>query len=107
MKEELGKDGFRKLIRRISIEGVVFQVQDDGVVNFFCLDNVDDKQLLGMRGQGWLVYKGLEDSSKQLKHGDTEARDASEVDVQKKKGYSRKYGRKHKQAVRVRNSRVV
>jgi|SaaInlStandDraft_6_1057023.scaffolds.fasta_scaffold230783_2 hypothetical protein len=108
LKEELGRDEFRKLIRQISASGVVFQVQDDGVVNFYVLDEVDEETLLGMRGKGWLVYKGIDNTGNISMSGDIYATSPDDVDVQKKKGYSKKYRHgKHRQDVSARNKRTV
>jgi len=112
LKAEMGRKDFRKFIRHLNMVGVALQVEDDRVVNCICLDEVNDEVLLGMRGSGWLVYEGVvsKPGNRGFKTGwsPQTGECVDDVDVQKRKGYSRKYRHgNHRQVVKASWRRVV
>jgi hypothetical protein len=109
--EELGKKEARKMLRHMSMVGVALQVEEGRVVNCICLDEIEEKSILGMRGSGWLVYEGVASRSGGRTLGkkwDTEAECEGDVDVQGRKGYGKKYRHgNHRQEVKGTNKKIV
>lgn len=99
----------KKEKRRLSMEGVVLQVEDGRVVRHFCLKDVDKDQLAGMRGTGWLVYEGVKSKTgKTLSQvWDTKASEPEDTDAQSRRGYRKKYRHaNHRQEVKATNKRI-
>jgi hypothetical protein len=109
---EHGKREGKKTLARYFNEGVVLQIEAGEVVNMFDYGDLEESQLSGMTGSGWIVYPGLKNlgktSSFMTNVWETEASCPEEVNMQKKRGHRKKYRHaNHSQQVRSKNKEIA
>lgn len=110
LRQELGKDDFRKLMRCLSAEGAALHVKDGKVESCICLSEMDEESLSRIQGGGWFVFDGVvsKPGRSLRKIWNTEASCPKEVGKVLSKGrYKGKYRGKHRQDVRAGWTRVV